>query len=126
MTYLPVDKDGLVTPEQVRDAITDKTILVSVMFANNEVGTIMPIPEIAAVCHEKGVLFHTDAVQAAGHIPIDVKAMGIDMLSISGHKFHGPKGVGVLYERKGIRLPSYIIGGEQEKAAAPVPRTLPV
>lgn len=115
VTYLPVDKDGLVTPEQVRDAITDKTILVSVMFANNEVGTIMPIPEIAAMCHEKGVLFHTDAVQAAGHIPIDVKAMGIDMLSISGHKFHGPKGVGVLYERKGIRLPSYIIGGEQEK-----------
>lgn len=115
VTYLPVDKDGLVTPEQVRDAITDKTILVSVMFANNEVGTIMPIPEIAAVCHEKGVLFHTDAVQAAGHITIDVKAMGIDMLSISGHKFHGPKGVGVLYERKGIRLPSYIIGGEQEK-----------
>lgn len=115
VTYLPVDKDGLVTPEQVRDAITDKTILVSVMFANNEVGTIMPIPEIADVCHEKGVLFHTDAVQAAGHIPIDVKAMGIDMLSISGHKFHGPKGVGVLYERKGIRLPSYIIGGEQEK-----------
>ena len=115
VNYLPVDKDGLVTPEQVRDAITDKTILVSVMFANNEVGTIMPIPEIAAVCHEKGVLFHTDAVQAAGHIPIDVKAMGIDMLSISGHKFHGPKGVGVLYERKGIRLPSYIIGGEQEK-----------
>lgn len=115
VTYLPVDKDCLVTPEQVRDAITDKTILVSVMFANNEVGTIMPIPEIAAVCHEKGVLFHTDAVQAAGHIPIDVKAMGIDMLSISGHKFHGPKGVGVLYERKGIRLPSYIIGGEQEK-----------
>lgn len=115
VTYLPVDKDGLVTPEQVRDAITDKTILVSVMFANNEVGTIMPIPEIAAVCHEKGVLFHTDAVQAAGHIPIDVKAMGIDILSISGHKFHGPKGVGVLYERKGIRLPSYIIGGEQEK-----------
>lgn len=115
VTYLPVDKDGLVTPEQVRDAITDKTILVSVMFANNEVGTIMPIPEIAAVCHEKGVLLHTDAVQAAGHIPIDVKAMGIDMLSISGHKFHGPKGVGVLYERKGIRLPSYIIGGEQEK-----------
>ena len=115
VTYLPVDKDGLVTPEQVRDAITDKTILVSVMFANNEVGTIMPIPEIAAVCHEKGVLFHTDAVQAAGHIPIDVKAMGIDMLSISGHKVHGPKGVGVLYERKGIRLPSYIIGGEQDK-----------
>lgn len=115
VTYLPVDENGLVTPEQVRDAITDKTILVSVMFANNEVGTIMPIPEIAAVCHERGVLFHTDAVQAAGHLPIDVKAMGIDMLSLSGHKFHGPKGVGVLFERKGIRLPSYIIGGEQEK-----------
>lgn len=115
VTYLPVDEDGLISPQQVRDAITDKTILVSVMFANNEIGTIMPIPEIAAVCHEKGVLFHTDAVQAAGHIPIDVKAMGIDMLSISAHKFHGPKGVGVLYERKGIRLPSYIVGGAQEK-----------
>lgn len=115
VTYLPVDKDGLITPEQVRDAITDKTILVSVMAANNEIGTIMPIKEIASVCHERGVLFHTDAVQAIGHIPIDVKAMGIDMLSMSAHKFHGPKGVGVLYERKGIRLPSYIIGGEQEK-----------
>lgn len=115
VTYLPVDEHGLVTAEQVKQAITDKTILVSVMFANNEVGTIMPIPEIAAVCHEKGVLFHTDAVQAVGHLPIDVKAMGIDMLSMSAHKFHGPKGVGVLYERKGIRLPSYIIGGEQEK-----------
>lgn len=115
VTYLPVDKDGLVTPEQVRDAITDKTILVSVMFANNEVGTIMPIPEIAAVCHEKGVLFHTDAVQAAGHIPIDVKAMGIDMLSISGHKFHGPKGVGALYVRGGIPLVNVIEGGAQER-----------
>ena len=115
VTYLPVDKDGLITPEQVRDAITDKTILVSVMAANNEIGTIMPIKEIASVCPERGGLFHTDAVQAIGHIPIDVKAMGIDMLSMSAHKFHGPKGVGVLYERKGIRLPSYIIGGEQEK-----------
>ena len=115
VTYLPVDKDGLVTPKQVCDGTTAITFPVSITIANNEVGTIMPIPEIAAVCHEKGVLFHTDAVQAAGHIPIDVKAMGIDMLSISGHKFHGPKGVGVLYERKGIRLPSYIIGGEQEK-----------
>ncbi len=115
VTYLPVDEYGLVTPEQVRQAITDKTILVSVMFANNEVGTIEPIPEIAAVCHEKGVLFHTDAVQAVGHVPVDVKAMGIDMLSLSAHKFHGPKGVGVLYVRKGIRLPSYIVGGEQEK-----------
>lgn len=115
VTYLPVDEYGLVTPEQVAGAITDKTILVSVMFANNEVGTIMPIPEIAKVCREKGVLFHTDAVQAVGHIPINVHEMGIDMLSLSAHKFHGPKGVGALYVRKGMRLPSFIIGGEQEK-----------
>ena len=115
ITYLPVDEYGLVTPEQVAAAITDKTILVSIMFANNEVGTIMPIPEIAKVCREKGVLFHTDAVQAVGHVPIDVKAMGIDMLSLSAHKFHGPKGVGALYLKKGIRLPSFIVGGEQEK-----------
>lgn len=115
ITYLPVDEYGLITPEQVAAAITDKTILVSVMFANNEVGTIMPIPEIAKVCHERGVLFHTDAVQAVGHVPINVKEMGIDMLSLSAHKFHGPKGVGALYLKKGIRLPSYIIGGEQEK-----------
>lgn len=115
VTYLPVDADGRVSPEQVREAIRPDTVLVSIMFANNEVGTIMPIPEIAAVCHEKGVLFHTDAVQAVGHIPVDVQAMGIDMLSLSAHKFHGPKGVGVLYCRKGIRLPSYILGGAQEK-----------
>lgn len=115
VTYLPVDADGRVSPEQVREAIRPDTVLVSIMFANNEVGTIMPIPEIAAVCREKGVLFHTDAVQAVGHIPVDVQAMGIDMLSLSAHKFHGPKGVGVLYCRKGIRLPSYILGGAQEK-----------
>jgi len=115
ITYLPVDEYGLVTPEQVAAAITDKTILVSIMFANNEVGTIMPIPEIAKVCHEKDVLFHTDAVQAVGHVPVNVKEMDIDMLSLSAHKFHGPKGVGALYLKKGIRLPSYIVGGEQEK-----------
>lgn len=115
VTYLPVDEYGLVTPEQVAAAITDKTILASVMFANNEVGTVMPIPEIAKVCHEKGVLLHTDAVQAVGHILINVKEMGIDMLSLSAHKFHGPKGVGALYLKKGIRLPSHIVGGEQEK-----------
>lgn len=115
VTYLPVDQDGLVTAEQVAAAIRPDTILVSIMFANNEVGTIMPIQEIGAVCKEKGVLFHTDAVQAVGHIPVDIQAMHIDMLSLSAHKFHGPKGVGALYCRKGIRLPSYIMGGAQEK-----------
>lgn len=115
VTYLPVDQDGLVTAEQVAAAIRPDTILVSIMFANNEVGTIMPIQEIGAVCKEKGVLFHTDAVQAVGHIPVDVQTMHIDMLSLSAHKFHGPKGVGALYCRKGIRLPSYIMGGAQER-----------
>lgn len=115
VTYLPVDAFGRVSAQQVKDAIRGDTILTTVMFANNEVGTIMPIPEIAAVCREKGVLFHTDAVQAVGHIPVDVKAMGIDMLSLSAHKFHGPKGVGALYCRKGVRLPSLIMGGAQEK-----------
>lgn len=115
VTYLPVDQDGLVTAEQVAAAIRPDTILVSIMFANNEVGTIMPIQEIGAVCKEKDVLFHTDAVQAVGHIPVDVQAMHIDMLSLSAHKFHGPKGVGALYCRKGIRLPSYIMGGAQER-----------
>ncbi|MBQ4610890.1 MAG: cysteine desulfurase NifS [Clostridia bacterium] len=115
VTYLPVDEYGRVSAEQVAAAIKENTILVSVMFANNEVGSIMPIAEIGAVCREKGVLFHTDAVQAVGHIPIDVKAMNIDMLSLSAHKFHGPKGVGALYVRRGIRLPSFIMGGGQEK-----------
>ena len=115
VTYLPVDGFGRVSPEQVAAAIKENTILVSIMFANNEVGTIMPIAEIGAVCKEKGVLFHTDAVQAVGHVPIDVKAMNIDMLSLSAHKFHGPKVVGALYVRRGIRLPSFIMGGGQEK-----------
>ena len=115
VTYLPVDENGMVTAEQVANAITDKTILVSIMFANNEVGTIMPIAEIGKVCRERGVLFHTDAVQAVGHVPIDVKAMNIDMLSLSAHKFHGPKGVGALYMKKGIRLPSYVMGGAQAR-----------
>ena len=115
VTYLPVDENGMVTAEQVANAITDKTILVSIMFANNEVGTIMPIAEIGKVCRERGVLFHTDAVQAVGHMPIDVKAMNIDMLSLSAHKFHGPKGVGALYMKKGVRLPAYVMGGAQER-----------
>ncbi len=115
VTYLPVDENGMVTAEQVANAITDKTILVSIMFANNEVGTIMPIAEVGKACRERGVLFHTDAVQAVGHVPIDVKAMNIDMLSLSAHKFHGPKGVGALYMKKGIRLPSYVMGGAQER-----------
>jgi cysteine desulfurase len=115
LTILPVDEYGLVTAQQVEDAIRGDTVLVSVMFANNEVGTIEPIAEIGKVCRDKGVLFHTDAVQATGHVPIDVVAMNIDMLSVSAHKFHGPKGVGVLYIRKGVRIPSLIIGGGQEK-----------
>lgn len=115
VTYLPVDEYGMVTADQVKEAIRPDTILVTVMFANNEVGTIMPIPEIGELCHEKGILFHTDAVQAVGHLPIDVKAMNIDMLSMSAHKFHGPKGIGALYVRKGIVLPPLIYGGAQER-----------
>ena len=115
VTYLPVDENGMVTAEQVEKAITDQTILVSIMFANNEVGNIMPVAEIGKVCREHGVLFHTDAVQAVGHVPVDVKAMNIDMLSLSAHKFHGPKGVGALYVKKGIRLPAYVMGGAQER-----------
>lgn len=115
VTYLPVDADGKVSVESVAAAIRPDTILVSIMFANNEVGTIMPIPEIGRVCHEKGVLFHTDAVQAVGHVPIDVQQMQIDLLSLSAHKFHGPKGVGALYVKKGVRLPALILGGGQER-----------
>ena len=115
VTYLPVDEYGRVTAQQVADAITEQTILVSVMFANNEIGTIMPIEEIGKVCREKGVLFHTDAVQAVAHVPVDVQKMNIDFLSMSAHKFHGPKGVGALYVRKGAKLPALLVGGAQEK-----------
>lgn len=115
ITYLPVSSKGLVDPQQVKDAIRPDTALVSVMYANNEIGTIQPIPEIAAICKEAGVLFHTDAVQAVGQVPIDVKAQKIDLLSLSGHKLHAPKGVGVLYIRKGVFLPNLIDGGGQER-----------
>ena len=115
VSLLPVDEHGLVSAEQVRMAIRPDTALVSVMFANNEVGTVMPIAEIGAVCRELGVLFHTDAVQAAGHLPIHVKDMNIDLLSMSAHKFHGPKGVGVLYARVGVLLQNVIYGGAQER-----------
>ena len=115
ITLLDVGEKGRVSPQQVADAIREDTALVTVMYANNEIGTIQPIKEIGAVCREKGVLFHTDAVQAAGHLHIDVKEQNIDMLSLSAHKFHGPKGVGVLYARKGILLSNIIEGGAQER-----------
>lgn len=115
VTYLPVSKQGLVTAKQVEEAIRPDTALVSVMYANNEIGTIQPIREIGAVCKKAGVPFHTDAVQAVGHIPVDVNADNIDLLAISAHKFHGPKGVGALYCRKGILLNTFIEGGAQER-----------
>ena len=125
VTLLDIPSDGIVTAEQVSEAIRPDTCLVSVMFANNEIGTIQPIAEIGKVCREAGVLFHTDAVQAAGHLPIDVDAMHIDMLSLSAHKFHGPKGVGVLYARKGIVLENIIHGGGQERGKRAGTENLP-
>lgn len=115
VTLLDVHENGIVTAEEVRTAIRDDTCLVSIMYANNEIGTIQPIAEIGAVCREKGVIFHTDAVQAAGHIHIDVDKQNIDMLSLSAHKFHGPKGIGVLYAKRGIVLDTLIEGGAQER-----------
>ncbi|EPR13193.1 cysteine desulfurase NifS [Ruminiclostridium papyrosolvens] len=115
ITYIPVDSDGLVSPEQVRNAIKDNTILISIMFANNEIGTIQPIKEIGAIAKEKGVLFHTDAVQAVGNVNIDVKDLNVDLLSLSGHKFYGPKGIGALYIKKGVKISSFIHGGQQER-----------
>ena len=114
VTYVPVDEFGMVNPDDIEKAITDKTILVSVMFANNEIGTINPISKIGEICRRKGVYFHTDAVQATGAVPIDVKAMNIDLLSMSAHKFHGPKGVGALYIRKGVKIENLLHGGAQE------------
>lgn len=115
VVVLPVDSNGVVKLDALEDAINEDTALVSIMTANNEIGTVQPLREIAEICHKKGVLFHTDAVQAFGHIPINVKELGIDMLSLSGHKINAPKGVGALYVRSGIALQSYITGGGQEK-----------
>ena len=115
VTLLDVYSNGIVKPEDVANAITDETCFVTIMTANNEIGTIQPIAEIGKICKEKGVLFHTDAVQAVGHIPVNVKDMNCDMLSVSAHKFHGPKGVGFLYARKGILLTNIIYGGAQER-----------
>ncbi len=125
VTLLDVHKNGIVTPEEVAAAIREDTCLVTIMFANNEIGTIEPIAEIGKICKEKKVLFHTDAVQAAGHLKIDVKEMNIDMLSLSAHKFHGPKGVGALYCRKGIMLQNLIEGGAQERGKRAGTENLP-
>lgn len=115
VTYLPVDADGFVTAQQVENALRPDTVLVSVMAANNEIGTLEPVAEIGALCHERGVLFHTDAVQAVGAIPLDVETLHADMLSLSAHKFHGPKGIGALYIRKGVKIDPLIHGGAQER-----------
>ena len=115
VTYLPVDEFGRVNPGAVEDAVTDRTILVSVMAANNEIGTVQPVAEIGRIAHDHGVLFHTDAVQAVGAVPIDVDAMGIDLLSLSAHKFYGPKGIGALYIRRGTRIATFMDGGAQER-----------
>ncbi|GAH72452.1 unnamed protein product, partial [marine sediment metagenome] len=114
VTYLEVDENGWLAPDKLRQAITDDTILVSIMTANNEVGTIMPIKELAAIAHERETLFHTDAIQAIGKVRVDVEDLGVDMLTISGHKFHAPKGIGALYVRKGVELESLVHGGRQE------------
>ena len=125
ITLLDVHENGVVTAQQVKDALREDTCLVSVMFANNEIGTVQPIAEIGAVCREKGVLFHTDAVQAIGHIKVNVAEQNIDLLSLSAHKFHGPKGIGVLYAKRGILLDSLINGGAQERGKRAGTENLP-
>lgn len=125
VTFLPVYENGIVHPEDLEAAIRPDTALVTIMYANNEIGSIQPIPQLGEICHRHGVLFHTDAVQAAGHLPIDVVAQHIDMLSLSGHKFHAPKGVGMLYCRKGIPLKPFIEGGAQERGKRAGTEALP-
>lgn len=125
VTLLPVYENGIVNPEELKEAIGDDTCLVTIMTANNEIGTIQPIEKLGAICRERGVIFHTDAVQAVGHIPIDVKEQNIDMLSASAHKFHGPKGVGFLYAKKGVRLSNLIEGGAQERGKRAGTENLP-
>lgn len=115
VAFVKVDKSGLVNPDDIKKAITDKTILISVMYANNEIGVIQPIAEIGKIAKEKGIYFHTDAVQTTGHIPVDVNKLNVDLLSLSAHKFYGPKGVGALYIRKGTRINRFLLGGDQEK-----------
>ena len=115
ITYLPVDGSGLVDPGSVKKAVTDKTVLISIMHANNEIGTIEPVEEIGRIAREKGIYFHTDAVQTAGHIPINLKELPVDLLSVSAHKLYGPKGIGALYIRKGVKMAAFIHGGEQER-----------
>ena len=115
VTVLPVDASGILAPDRLREALTDDTALVSVMHANNEIGTIQPIAELAAIAHERGALFHTDAVQSAGKIPLDVRSLGVDLLSIAGHKFYGPKGTGALWLKRGVRLVPPMTGGRQER-----------
>ena len=125
VTLLDVGEDGVVRPEDVRQAIREDTALVTIMYANNEIGTLQPISEIAAICREKKVIFHTDAVQAVGHVPINVREQNIDMLSLSAHKFHGPRGIGVLYVRKGVPLFNLIEGGAEERGRRPGTENLP-
>ena len=115
VTYLEVYTNGVIKPDDLAAAIRPDTTLVTIMYANNEIGTVQPIPELAKICHDRGVIFHTDAVQAIGHLPVNVKDQGIDLLSLSAHKFHGPKGMGALYIRKGLRFPNLIEGGAQER-----------
>ncbi|MBO5452696.1 MAG: cysteine desulfurase NifS [Clostridia bacterium] len=125
VTYLSVDKYGKIDLNELENAITDKTFLISIMFANNEIGTIQPVKEIGEIAHKHGILFHTDAVQAVGHIPVDVQSMNIDLLSMSAHKFNGPKGVGALYVKKGVKISNCFYGGAQEKNKRPGTENVP-